>query len=58
MNIRPKNSVLNKNSIAAALQNANIKNRTDSTGLIEVHINKPEPNKRKHKKKCKKSINK
>jgi hypothetical protein len=53
MKIKPKNSELNKNKIAAALQNANIKNKTDSTGLMELHIKNPEPSKRRHKKRCK-----
>ena len=50
--VKPKNSALKRNNIAAALQNVKIKKRTDSIGLIEEETKTPLPNNKKHKKAC------
>jgi len=42
MKIRPKNSALNKNNEAAALQKHKIRNNTDSTGFKEVETKYPQ----------------
>lgn len=54
--IKPKNSTLNINKIAAALQNVKIKKITDCTGFFEKATENPEFNKIKQKSECKKSI--
>lgn len=54
--INPKNSALNINNIAAALQNVKIKNKTDSIGLVEKETKNPHNSIIKHKNLCKKSI--
>jgi hypothetical protein len=53
MKTKPKNSALKRNKIAAALQNAKIKKRTDSIEFIENATNKPLLINKQQKNKCK-----
>jgi hypothetical protein len=48
--IKPKNSTLKRNKIAAALQKVKIRKRTDSIEVLEKETNTPLPTSRKHKK--------
>ena len=57
ININAKNSALNKNKIADALQNVNIKNKTECTGFSEIKTNKPLIINKKLKNECKICIN-